>query len=241
MSTANLLSYFLCAPRHPFFTGECKEHLCPLVTAQRPRPFAPHRHWHHPPLSSRQHFGLALNWWSSYLTHIMAMYKVSQKKVRIEKIITKIKCFGAKFSHLVIEPVHSGSSNIFLVYICALFGTPCRYQTVHIRLIYIKVPSKQSLFYFVQSQEYRSEAGSTSRRHNLRVVGKKWEVCNSSELRQSSRRQQAFLWSPRTIGTLQLLTNKFLKLLHSHTGSDTAHHILIPSSADKELSCQFFP
>ena len=45
----------------------------------------------------------------------MAMYKVSQKKVRIEKIITKIKCFGAKFSHLVIEPVHSGSSNILLV------------------------------------------------------------------------------------------------------------------------------
>ena len=99
---------------------------------------------------------------------------------------------------------------------------------------------KQSLFYFVESQEYRSEAGSTSRRHNLRVVGKKWEVCNSSELRQSSRRQQAFLWSPRTIGTLQLLTNKFLKLLHSHTGSDTAQHILISSSADKELSCQFF-
>ena len=33
----------------------------PLVTAQRPRPFAPHRHWHHPPLSSRQHFGLAHN------------------------------------------------------------------------------------------------------------------------------------------------------------------------------------
>ena len=75
-----LLSYFLCAPCHPFFTGECKEHLCPLVTAQRPRPFAPHRHWHHPPLSSRQHFGLALNWWSSYLTHVMAMYRVSQKK-----------------------------------------------------------------------------------------------------------------------------------------------------------------
>ena len=83
--------------------------------------------------------------------------------------------------------------------------------------------------------------GSTSRRNNLRVVGKKWEGCNSSELRHSSWRQQAFLWSPRTIGTLQLLTNKFLKLLHSHTDSDTAHHMLISSSADKELSCQFFP
>ena len=40
------------------------------------------------------------------------------------------------------------------------------------KIAFAGVERSQTLFYFVQSQEYRSQAGSTSRRNNLRVVGK---------------------------------------------------------------------